>query len=144
MPSRKGRVSPSSTMAADIVSVGDSWLNLAINKSIIEPIQGAEDQEWFKALSDKWKVRNTCNLPCLCRWTCAVSQTCFTPLVILGAPFLLGFYIYQKFCNLPIWNLRDIKQVFSFTMLLILYSHFLSVLHPFTENFPFTYRKKLI
>jgi hypothetical protein len=115
MPSRKGRVSPSSTMAADIVSVGDSWLNLAINKSIIEPIQGAEDQEWFKALSDKWKVRNTCNLPCLCRWTCAVSQTCFTPLVILGAPFLLGFYIYQKFCNLPIWNLRDIKQVFSFT-----------------------------
>lgn len=103
MPSRKGRVSPSSTMAADIVSVGDSWLNLAINKSIIEPIQGAEDQEWFKALSDKWKVRNTCNLPCLCRWTCAPSQTCFTPLVILGAPFLLGFYIY--------WNLRDIKQV---------------------------------
>ncbi|XP_059444180.1 uncharacterized protein LOC132176077 isoform X2 [Corylus avellana] len=56
MPSRKGRVSPSSTMAADIVSVGDSWLNLAISKSIIEPIQGADDQEWFKALSDKWKV----------------------------------------------------------------------------------------
>ncbi|XP_059444182.1 uncharacterized protein LOC132176077 isoform X3 [Corylus avellana] len=55
MPSRKGRVSPSSTMAADIVSVGDSWLNLAISKSIIEPIQGADDQEWFKALSDKWK-----------------------------------------------------------------------------------------
>lgn len=56
MHSRKGHVSPSSTLAADIVSVGDSWLNLAINKAIIEPIQGAEDQEWFKALSDKWKV----------------------------------------------------------------------------------------
>jgi hypothetical protein len=75
MPSRKGHVSLSSTMAADIVSVGDSWLNLAINKAIIEPIQGAEDQEWFKALSDKWKVRNTSNRSCLCRWTCALSQT---------------------------------------------------------------------
>lgn len=53
--SRKGNISPSSTLAADIVSVGDSWLNLAINKSLLEPIQGAEDQEWFKALSDKWK-----------------------------------------------------------------------------------------
>jgi hypothetical protein len=77
MPSRKGHVSPSSTSAGDIVSLGDSWLNLAISKAIIEPIQGAEDQEWFKALSDKWKVRNTSNLSCLCR-----SQTCFTPLVI--------------------------------------------------------------
>lgn len=126
MPSRKGHFSPSSTLAADIVSVGDSWLNLAINKAIIEPIQGAEDQEWFKALSDKWKVRNTSNLSCLCGWTCALSQTCFTPSVILGAPFLLVFYIYRKICNLPIWSLRDIKQqVFSFTMLLILYAPFL-------------------
>lgn len=57
MPSRKGNVSPSSTLAADIVSVGDSWLNFAINKAIIEPIQGVEDLEWFKGLSDKWKVR---------------------------------------------------------------------------------------
>lgn len=56
MPSRKGNISPSSTLAADIVSVGDSWLNFAINKAIIEPIQGVEDQEWFKGLSDKWKV----------------------------------------------------------------------------------------
>lgn len=57
MPSRKGNVSPSSTLAADIVSVGDSWLNFAINKAIIEPIQGVEDLEWFKGLNDKWKVR---------------------------------------------------------------------------------------
>ncbi|XP_050272754.1 uncharacterized protein LOC126715938 [Quercus robur] len=56
MPSRKGNVSPSSTLAADIVSVGDSWLNFAITKAIIEPIQGVEDLEWFKGLSDKWKV----------------------------------------------------------------------------------------
>ncbi|XP_035541466.1 uncharacterized protein LOC109001092 [Juglans regia] len=56
MTSRKGHISPSSTLAADVVSVGDSWLNFAINKGIIEPIQGVEDQEWFKGLSDKWKV----------------------------------------------------------------------------------------
>ncbi|KAG2680535.1 hypothetical protein I3843_11G103900 [Carya illinoinensis] len=55
MTSRQG-ISPSSTLAADVVSVGDSWLNFAINKGIIEPIQGVEDQEWFKGLSDKWKV----------------------------------------------------------------------------------------
>lgn len=57
MTSRKGHISPSSTMAADLVSVGDSWLNFAINKGIIEPLHGVEDQEWFKGLSDKWKVR---------------------------------------------------------------------------------------
>lgn len=53
----KGNVGSSSVVAADIVSVGDSWLSYAIKKAIIEPIEGVEDQEWFKALSAKWKVR---------------------------------------------------------------------------------------
>ncbi|XP_059663045.1 uncharacterized protein LOC132308820 isoform X2 [Cornus florida] len=52
----KGNVDPKSAMAADIVTVGDSWLNFAINKTLIEPIQGAEDQDWFRGLSDNWKV----------------------------------------------------------------------------------------
>lgn len=52
----KGNVDPKSAVAADIVTVGDSWLNFAIEKNAIEPIQGVEDQDWFKALSDKWKV----------------------------------------------------------------------------------------
>ncbi|CAB4299057.1 unnamed protein product [Prunus armeniaca] len=52
----KGKVGPSSIVAADLVSVGDSWLSYAINKALIEPIQGVEDQDWFKGLSDRWKV----------------------------------------------------------------------------------------
>ena len=56
-PLSKGKIEPKSALAADIVTVGDSWLDLAINKGIIEPIQGVEDQDWFRGLSYKWKVR---------------------------------------------------------------------------------------
>lgn len=49
-------VKPSSSVAADLVSVGDSWLSFAIKKAIIEPISGADEQDWFEALSPKWKV----------------------------------------------------------------------------------------
>lgn len=53
----KGNVRHSSIAAADVVSIGDSWLGHAINKGLIEPIQGVEDQDWYKGLSDRWKVR---------------------------------------------------------------------------------------
>lgn len=53
----KRDAAPKSAVAADIVTLGDSWLSFAINKALIEPIQGIEDQEWFGGLSDKWKVR---------------------------------------------------------------------------------------
>ncbi|XP_028096774.1 uncharacterized protein LOC114296657 [Camellia sinensis] len=52
----KGKFDRKSALAADIVTVGDSWLNFAIKKGLIEPLQGVEDQDWFKGLSDKWKV----------------------------------------------------------------------------------------
>ncbi|XP_050385614.1 uncharacterized protein LOC126802107 isoform X2 [Argentina anserina] len=52
----RGNVRPSSVAAADLVSIGDSWLGHAINKVLIEPIQGVEDQDWYKGLSDRWKV----------------------------------------------------------------------------------------
>lgn len=55
----KGNVKHSSTVAADLVSIGDSWLSFAIKESVIEPIPGTEDQDWFKSLSDKWKVKHT-------------------------------------------------------------------------------------
>lgn len=55
--SSKGNIGPKSAIAADIVTVGDSWLDLAIGKGIIEPVQGVEDQDWFRGLSYKWKVR---------------------------------------------------------------------------------------
>jgi len=53
----KRNIGPMSTVASDIVSVGDSWLSFAIKNAIIEPVRGVEEQDWFKGLSDKWKVR---------------------------------------------------------------------------------------
>ncbi|KAJ8642957.1 hypothetical protein MRB53_004705 [Persea americana] len=52
----KGRLEPKSTMAADIVTIGDSWLNLAISRGMIEPIRDVEEQDWFGGLDDKWKA----------------------------------------------------------------------------------------
>ncbi|KAM6587133.1 hypothetical protein CsatA_009738 [Cannabis sativa] len=51
-----GNVGSSSVVAADMVSVGDSWLSYAIKKSLLEPLEGVEDQDWFKGLSTQWKV----------------------------------------------------------------------------------------
>ncbi|XP_051219098.1 uncharacterized protein [Lolium perenne] len=52
----KGQVQPKSAMAADVVSIGDSWLGYAIRKGLVEPIKNAEEQDWYKSLSDRWKV----------------------------------------------------------------------------------------
>lgn len=57
LPFASGIVSPKSALAADIVSLGDSWLDIAIRKGLIEPLQGVEEDGWFNHLSDKWKVR---------------------------------------------------------------------------------------
>ncbi|XP_042505943.1 spermidine-binding periplasmic protein SpuE isoform X2 [Macadamia integrifolia] len=54
--STKGNLELKSAMAADIITVGDSWLSLAIKKGLIEPIKDIEGQDCFKCLSDKWKV----------------------------------------------------------------------------------------
>lgn len=56
IPFTKGNIVPASALAADMVSIGDSWLKHAINKAIIEPIVEVEDQDWFKGLAEKWKV----------------------------------------------------------------------------------------
>ncbi|KAI3941567.1 hypothetical protein MKW92_033769 [Papaver armeniacum] len=52
----KSKLDAKSAMAADIVSVGDSWLSLGISKGMIEYMQDVEGQDWFKGLSVKWKV----------------------------------------------------------------------------------------
>jgi hypothetical protein len=54
----KGQVQPKSAMAADIVSIGDSWLGYAICKGLLEPIKNAEEHDWFRSMSDRWKVRS--------------------------------------------------------------------------------------
>ncbi|KAL0546009.1 hypothetical protein IC582_015913 [Cucumis melo] len=56
VPVGKSKVKPSSIMVADVVSVGDSWLNFLIKKALIEPIEDVEDQDWYNNLSTKWKV----------------------------------------------------------------------------------------
>ncbi|XP_072956207.1 uncharacterized protein [Typha angustifolia] len=56
LASDKGLVLPKSAMAADIVSIGDSWLSYAICRGLIEPIKDVEEQDWFRYLSEKWKV----------------------------------------------------------------------------------------
>ncbi|RZC73910.1 hypothetical protein C5167_049389 [Papaver somniferum] len=52
----KSKLGAKSAMAADIVSVGHSWLSLGISKGMIESMQDVEGQDWFKGLSNKWKV----------------------------------------------------------------------------------------
>ncbi|XP_038982873.1 uncharacterized protein LOC103716646 isoform X2 [Phoenix dactylifera] len=54
--SKKGSLQPKSAMAADIVSVGDSWLSHAIIGGLIEPMKAVEREDWFKVLGNKWKV----------------------------------------------------------------------------------------
>ncbi|KAH9753730.1 Receptor-like protein 15 [Citrus sinensis] len=56
VPFNKVKAKSASYMAADLVSVGDSWLSFAIKKRSIEPIAGAEGQDWFKCFSHKRKV----------------------------------------------------------------------------------------
>lgn len=53
----KGSLQPKSVMAADIVSVGDSWLSYAINGGLIEPMKDIDQEDWFNILGNKWKVR---------------------------------------------------------------------------------------
>lgn len=55
--SKKEKKGSASTKAADMISIGDSWLSFAIKEKLIEPLKGIEDQDWYKGLSDKWKVR---------------------------------------------------------------------------------------
>lgn len=52
----KKQVKPRSFLAADIVTIGDSWLRVAISGGLIEPIENAEQQDWFKRLSPKWQA----------------------------------------------------------------------------------------
>ncbi|TVU15874.1 hypothetical protein EJB05_39416 [Eragrostis curvula] len=52
----KDKIQPKSAMAADVVSIGDSWLGYAIRKGLLEPVKNAEEQDWFRSLSGRWKV----------------------------------------------------------------------------------------
>ncbi|XP_020573927.1 uncharacterized protein LOC110035242 [Phalaenopsis equestris] len=53
----KDFVDRKSAMSADLISLGDSWLSIAIQKGLIDPIPNIEEQDWFKSLGNKWKVQ---------------------------------------------------------------------------------------
>ncbi|XP_073055469.1 uncharacterized protein [Primulina eburnea] len=55
-PPNKRKINPKSAAVADVVAFGDSWLNFAIEKGLIEPMNGLEEKDWFNDISDKWKV----------------------------------------------------------------------------------------
>ncbi|KAG0474977.1 hypothetical protein HPP92_014663 [Vanilla planifolia] len=58
----KGFLHPKSAMAADLVSLGDSWLGNAIQRGLIECIPNIEEQDWFMSLGNKWKVHLSRNM----------------------------------------------------------------------------------
>lgn len=49
-------ITPRSIMAADLVTVGDSWLAAAVQGGLVEPIKNAEQFDWFNRLHPKWQV----------------------------------------------------------------------------------------
>eukprot|EP00252_Welwitschia_mirabilis_P019157 TRINITY_DN4367_c0_g1_i1.p1 TRINITY_DN4367_c0_g1~~TRINITY_DN4367_c0_g1_i1.p1 ORF type:complete len:640 (-),score=123.91 TRINITY_DN4367_c0_g1_i1:379-2298(-) len=55
-PLKKGKLSSQSIMGADLVTIGDSWLELAIKSEVIEPIRDARHQDWFNRLNERWKA----------------------------------------------------------------------------------------
>lgn len=68
LPFTSGKISPKSALAADIISLGESWLGFAISKGLIEPMQGVEEEDWFRQLSDKWKVRTSLSFAEVPHW----------------------------------------------------------------------------
>ncbi|XP_047341066.1 spermidine-binding periplasmic protein SpuE-like [Impatiens glandulifera] len=52
----KKDIKPKSAAAADMITLGDSWLGYAISRGLVEPLHGIEEEGWFRGLSDKWKV----------------------------------------------------------------------------------------
>lgn len=53
-----GFLGPKSAMSADLISLGDSWLSTAIQRGLLEPLPHVKEQDWFKSLGNKWKVRS--------------------------------------------------------------------------------------
>lgn len=50
------KLTPRSAMAADLVTIGDSWLSKAVEGGLLRPIDHAEQFEWYQRLGPKWQV----------------------------------------------------------------------------------------
>ncbi|KAL3683745.1 hypothetical protein R1sor_001767 [Riccia sorocarpa] len=53
---RGQQLTPKSALAADLVTVGDSWLDKAVSRGLITPIENVEKYEWFQRLGKKWQA----------------------------------------------------------------------------------------
>lgn len=60
----KQQLNAKSIMAADLVTIGDSWLGTAVAGGLIQPIENAEEHEWYHRIGSRWQVPLT--LACLC------------------------------------------------------------------------------
>ncbi|KAJ7518041.1 hypothetical protein O6H91_21G052100 [Diphasiastrum complanatum] len=52
---QKQQMTPRSPMAADLVTIGDSWLGPAIALGLLKPIEDADQSDWFHLLGCKWQ-----------------------------------------------------------------------------------------
>ncbi|XP_024521248.1 uncharacterized protein LOC9632420 isoform X1 [Selaginella moellendorffii] len=51
-----GQLTSKSTMAADVVTLGDSWLGVAIRNKLIASVGKPQELEWFQHLDPKWQA----------------------------------------------------------------------------------------
>eukprot|EP00850_Spirogloea_muscicola_P016639 SM000136S00185 [mRNA] locus=s136:236230:239644:- [translate_table: standard] len=52
---RTGKLKKKSAMAADLVTLGDSWLACAISAGLVVPMEDAETSRWLKQLHPVWQ-----------------------------------------------------------------------------------------
>ncbi|CAM6096722.1 unnamed protein product [Calypogeia fissa] len=45
-----------SVMAADLVTIGDSWLSKAVSRGLINPVENAEQCGWYHRMGSKWQT----------------------------------------------------------------------------------------
>eukprot|EP00850_Spirogloea_muscicola_P021421 SM000249S08232 [mRNA] locus=s249:182713:186126:+ [translate_table: standard] len=52
---RTGKLKKKSAMAADLVTLGDSWLACAVSAGLVVPMEDAETSKWLKQLHPVWQ-----------------------------------------------------------------------------------------
>lgn len=110
-PFTKGKINPKSAVSADLVTLGDYWLDFAIGKGLIEPVKGAEDQDWFQDLSDTWKVK-------------IQSTSCFHHFTYVGQRAVVFIGCFIKYCIVPRLCERGIcKPILTYLLKVIIHSH---------------------
>lgn len=53
---KEKKLTQESTMASDLVTIGDLWLEHAISRGVLSPLKGSESSEWFQNLNPAWQA----------------------------------------------------------------------------------------